>query len=175
MDSQQISLTSCFRNWNDQLVQLAAGRLSPNLRKHVDPEDIVQSVFRTVWRRQEAGSIELAERPKVWQLFKRIVTLKACKAARYHRAACRDQQREVRNVDVSCQSTFTAKVECKQIIALMKEGLSSTHGKMLDLRLEGHSVAYIATELGVARQTVYRGLQLLHDRFESLSGNGEWR
>lgn len=165
------SLSHCFRIWQGRLEAIADEQLSPGIQRRVAPEDIVQSAFRTIWRRQEAGTIELENRGRAWALLKKITRLKAIRIARHHRARCRDERRDTADDHLpSKEKSVDVQIELQQMMEKLKASVPSVVGRILELRLEGHSVAFIAKELGIARQTVYRGIQLLHDRYERLFG-----
>ncbi len=51
-------------------------------------------------------------------------------------------------------------------IETLLQGLPTLHCRVLELRLGGYSVAEIAAQLHVARQTVYRAMNVLQDRLE---------
>src|SRR3954464_3897514 len=48
-----------FHRYVGQLVGLASGRLAGLLRAQADPEDVVQSVFRSFFTRQQQGQFDL--------------------------------------------------------------------------------------------------------------------
>jgi RNA polymerase sigma-70 factor (ECF subfamily) len=48
-----------FDRYACRLVGLAADRLPRALQAKLDPEDVVQSVFRSFFRRQQAGSYQI--------------------------------------------------------------------------------------------------------------------
>jgi transcriptional regulator len=50
------------------------------------------------------------------------------------------------------------------LIEGLLRGLPDLYAQILPLRLQGHSVAEIAEQLGVARQNVYRALEVLQRR-----------
>ncbi|HEX8527306.1 MAG TPA: hypothetical protein VF689_10070, partial [Allosphingosinicella sp.] len=78
-----------------RLVALARGRMSSRLQAKVAPEDVLQSVMRTFFRRLDAGEVELRGWAGQWG-FLPLATLRKCQknSARYA-AASRDLGREV--------------------------------------------------------------------------------
>ncbi len=67
--------------WNryfDRAVRLANSKLSPQVRKMADGEDIALSAFQSLFRRAKAGQFDrLADRDDLWQLLSRITRRKA--------------------------------------------------------------------------------------------------
>lgn len=67
-----------------------AAQAAPDLQRRIDPDDIVQSVFRTFFRRAAAGQYEVPAGEELWKLFLVIGPNKVRAVAAHHRAARRD-------------------------------------------------------------------------------------
>src|SRR5689334_16179397 len=87
----------------DGLFELYAGRLAAVAKRHLsrrlaaraDGADVVQSAFRTFYRRNAAGRLRVANSRHLWLLLVRITVLKARAKGRHHAAAARDAAAEV--------------------------------------------------------------------------------
>src|SRR5437870_434016 len=66
-----------FRRFARRLVGLARQRLDARLRQKLDPEDVVQSVFRSFFSRQAGGQFDLDDWDGVWALLT-LITLRKC-------------------------------------------------------------------------------------------------
>lgn len=158
-----------FDRFSDRLVRLADQHLNRKLAGRVDGEDVVQSVFRTFFRRGTEGEFHIDSSAQLWQLLVRITILKARAKARHHTAAMRSTAAE----DAETAALFDlttpepgpedALVLIEQVDALLKN-LPPLYGQLLGLRLHGHTATDAADELGVSRQTVHRALNLLQER-----------
>src|SRR5882672_9712028 len=73
-----------FDRYSERLVRLAEKHLSRRLAGRVAGEDVVQSVFRTFFRRGADGEFKLDGSAQLWQLLVRITVLKARAKARHH-------------------------------------------------------------------------------------------
>lgn len=162
-----------FAYFAERLSRLAEQHLSRKLAGRVDGDDVVQSVFRTFFRRSARGDFKIDSSAQLWQLLVKITITKARAQGRYHTAATRDVAAEQRGAD---EDWLIATVDrdpgpedavmlMDEIEALLK-GLPSLYCQVLEMRLQGHSVAEVAAQLGVSRQTVYRALELLQHRLE---------
>src|SRR5262245_13984719 len=80
--------------YTQRLLALARRRLPDRLRTRVDPEDIVQSVYRSFFQRLNEGRFSFEESADVWRLLAAMTYQKAKRAHRFHRQQCRDVQRE---------------------------------------------------------------------------------
>jgi RNA polymerase sigma-70 factor (ECF subfamily) len=160
-----------FARYAQRLVRLADQHLSRKLAGRVDGEDVVQSVFRTFFRRSDRGEFRIDSSAQIWQLLVKITIRKARAKARHHTADRRDAGAEVRGGDdaplaeaaAHDPSPEEAAVFVDQIESLLR-GLPELYCHILDMRLQGHGVTDIAPRLGVSRQTVYRALDLLQQR-----------
>lgn len=164
-DSQAIE--RFFNEYSRKLVKLASNHIHPALRKRFDGEDVVQSVFRTFFRRHEQGKFEIAHSEQLWQL---LVTLTLCKTrshARKHTADRRDARVERSPAEdrlVDQEPSSADALALQEEIDLVLSGLPDRAGEMLAMRLAGTSKTEIAGELNVSRQTVHRVLKLLEER-----------
>src|SRR5215831_12425756 len=82
--------TQLYLRYASRLHALAAAQCGSDLATRVDPEDIVQSVFRTFFRRAAQGHYDVPEEEELWKLFLVIALHKIRDTASYHRAAKRD-------------------------------------------------------------------------------------
>ena len=64
--------------------------VSSSLSSRVDPEDIVQSVFRTFFRRASEGQYQVPSGEELWKLLLAISLNKVRSVGQFHRAAKRD-------------------------------------------------------------------------------------
>src|SRR5438477_10679571 len=82
--------TLLYRRYAGRLHALAAAQRAPILAARVDPEDIVQSVFRTFFRRAAQGHYDVPEGEEIWKLLLVIALNKIRAVGAFHRAARRD-------------------------------------------------------------------------------------
>jgi RNA polymerase sigma factor (sigma-70 family) len=168
---EQQAAEQLFGRYAQRLVSLAEQHLSRKLAGRVDGEDVVQSVFRTFFRRSAEGEFRIDTSAQIWRLLVRITLLKARAKGRYHTADKRNAAAEqpVPADDWLLQATAhepapeEAVILVDQIEALLRDQ-PPLHSQVLERRLQGHNVSDIAAELRVSRQTVHRVLNLLQRR-----------
>src|SRR5689334_17158468 len=83
-----------FDRFTRRLVGLARRQLGDLLRHKVDPEDVVQSVYKSFLLRYGAEMLAGQDEEGLWALLARITLRKCADRARYHRAGRRDSARE---------------------------------------------------------------------------------
>jgi RNA polymerase sigma factor (sigma-70 family) len=160
-----------FARYAQRLTCLAGQQLSRKLAARLDGADVVQSVFRTFFRRSAAGEFRIDTSDELWRLLVQITLQKARAYGRQHTAGLRDVAAEAPGGGAELLMKAVAHdpgpEEAAALIDQIEEllrGLPALYRVLLELRLAGHSVSDIATRLGISRRTVHRGLNLLQQR-----------
>jgi RNA polymerase sigma factor (sigma-70 family) len=160
-----------FARYAQRLILLAEQHLSRKLAARLDGADVVQSVFRTFFRRSAAGEFRIDSSAELWRLLVQITLRKARAYGRQHTAGLRDVSAEAPGggaaflIDAVAHEPGPEEAAAlvDQIQELLR-GLPALYCDLLQLRLEGHSMSDTAAKLGVSRRTVHRGLELLQQR-----------
>src|SRR5437879_3375640 len=83
-----------FRRYAERLLALARSRLSARLARHVDPEDVVQSAFRSFFTGARADRFALRRSGDLWRLLVAITLHKLQHQVERHTAGKRTAVRE---------------------------------------------------------------------------------
>ncbi|HKB36945.1 MAG TPA: sigma-70 family RNA polymerase sigma factor [Gemmataceae bacterium] len=162
-----------FARYAARLARLAERHLTREMAARTDGEDVVQSVFRTFFQRNARGEFRIDTSAHLWRLLATITLCKVRTQARRHTAAVRDVSAEVPDADPALAAALSREPGPEEAALLSEEietvlrGLPERYAEILNLRLEGYSVAEIGTRLSLSRQTVYRALDLLQERLEA--------
>ncbi len=165
---------SLYMRYASRLLSLAHNRTSADLATRVDPEDIVQSVFRTFFRRASAGQYDVPEGEELWKLLLVIALNKVRAQGNFHRAARRDVGRTQTlplDENVNEQSGWLAEQILQMSIDEIVVNLPESSRQIIRLRIEGHSVQEIADRIRRSKRTIERVLQSF--RTELLASIGE--
>src|SRR4051794_35936360 len=85
-----------LRRYSARLIALARSRLfDPQLRQKLDPEDVVQSVWRTFYRRHQHKTFEVANWDALWGLLVTLTVYRVCRWNEHYQAQKRSLEREV--------------------------------------------------------------------------------
>jgi len=150
----------------DQLVGLARRHLNQKLAGRVDPEDIVQSAFRTFFWRARDGQFNFAEQDDMIKLLVRITMNKTLRQVAHHRAAKRNPGKEVA-ADVEgaqireiLDSEPTAEVATEFLdqVEHLFTRIPPFARQIIELRLQGHSNEEICALLGTYDKKIRRAL-----------------
>jgi RNA polymerase sigma-70 factor (ECF subfamily) len=159
-----------FARYSERLLPLARQHLGRKLAGRADAEDVVQSAFRTFFRRISRGEFHIDGSARLWRLLVRITLMKARATARRHTAAVRDVGREEPGGDAWFHETIAldprpedAAAVADQIEQLLT-GLPPLFGEVLERLLAGESKSDVARAVGLSRPTVYECVRVLQRR-----------
>jgi RNA polymerase sigma-70 factor, ECF subfamily len=171
---EQEAATALYLRYADRLEALAKANTGAALAVRIDPEDVVQSVFRTFFRRASEGQYDVPEGEELWQLFLVISLNKIRSLASYHRAAKRDVGTTVAldPSDLPFSSQQRSQQKAMQVLELIVEEslgkLPQIQQTMIRLRIEGYEVAEIAEATERSKRSVERVLQQFRSRLGRL-------
>jgi RNA polymerase sigma-70 factor (ECF subfamily) len=172
-----------FRRFTRRLTALAHSRLNAAMRQKVDPEDVLQSVYRSFFRRHAEGEFDLDGWDGLWGLLTRITLRKCGHQVQHFRAACRDVRREgaggpttdASEHDWECLAREPTPPEAAVLAETVEGLLRSLEGRdreIVSLALQGYTVAEITEQLGRPQRTVYRLLGRVKERLLGAQDNG---
>src|SRR5215467_4234448 len=142
--------TQLYLRYADRLHALAVKQCAPDLARRVDPEDIVQSVFRTFFRRASLGHYTIPDGEEIWKLLLVIALNKVRAVGAFHRAAKRDVRRTSggeafeRAVESQYRRGEDALSLLRIVVEELLESQPEAHRQMIELRIEGYEMNDIA-------------------------------
>lgn len=163
-EGEQDAATQLFLRYASRLQSLAASQTSTTLTSRFDPEDVVQSVFRTFFRRASSGLYDVPEGDELWQLLLVLALNKIRSLGTYHRAQKRDVGRTTRPTDLgSLESTREGREGeeasmriLKMVVEEFLDRQPPTHSQVARMRMEGYQVEEIAVATKRSKRTVER-------------------
>lgn len=167
---QEDAATTLYLRYAARLRALAVSQCSSELTRRVEPDDIVQSVFRTFFRRVSQGRYDVPAGQELWRLFLVIAINKIREAWGFHRAAKRDVRRSVEGqrfelaMEAESGPDDVARATLRMVIDDVLADLPASHRQIVELRIEEHDVASIAGNTKRSKRTVERVLQQFRDK-----------
>lgn len=146
-----------------QLVALALRHIDAGLRHKVDPEDLVQSAYKSFFSRYGGGNLVIENWNSLWGLLTLIAVRKCAERAAYHRAERRDVAREAAPLPEDAaralepfgrEPTPLEAALLSETIGQLFAGLDEDERPVLELSLQGYSTREISERLGWAERTV---------------------
>lgn len=152
-----------YRRYAQRLAALAERQIGDRLRRQVGPDDIVQSVFRTFFRRAANGEYHIDHSNSLWNLLMTIALNKIRKKGR---------KRDVPVVDIAAIEDVARDPTPEETTALLDElefvlmGCEATDAEIMRLCIQGYSSTEIADKVGCSRWTTRRVLDRIGTRLE---------
>jgi RNA polymerase sigma-70 factor (ECF subfamily) len=169
-----------FDRFAEQLIALARSHLSAKMSQRIDPEDVVQSAYRSFFDRARKGSLNFENGGDVWRLLVAMTLHKLRDQVDWQTAAKRSVNAEVSfgsedslfgihpNALSRNPSPVMAAVLADELTGIM-QNLEPVQRRMLELRLQGHNLYEIAEATQFTQRTVRRVLdrvkELLKERY----------
>lgn len=167
---QQDAATELYLRYAQRLRSLVRARCSPQLARRLEPDDIVQSVFRRFFRRVLQGNYDVPPGEELWGLLLVIALNKIRTEESFHRAGKRDVRLCSETPDPSVMQSFTDD-DAAHLQLCIEDALTQLpeqHRQMVELRIQGHEVSEIALHSGRSKRTVERILQDVRARLRRL-------
>lgn len=156
-----------FQRFVRKLVRLARRQFDAALGRKVDPEDVVQSAFKSFFLRYGVGKLEVRDWDNLWGLLT-IITLRKClDRVEYHHAERRDVQREAaaRPGTAGTEPWWEAVAReprpeeaavLAETVELLLRGLEEDDRPILEMSLQGYTTQEISEHLGRPERSVRR-------------------
>lgn len=166
--------TEVVQRFTRRLVGLASARLPDSLNAKVDPEDVVQSVFKSFFRRHCDGQFTLESWDNMWTLLTVLTVRKCGHRIDQYLAARRDVRRESRPAPTD-ESSVTDQIadpaptalETLLLIETVEQvvrSLKEEDRPIVALRLQGFSVKEISDQTGRSERTIHRALESVREQ-----------
>jgi RNA polymerase sigma-70 factor (ECF subfamily) len=171
---EQDAATEIHARYAERLEALVSSQTAADLKTRFDPEDVVQSVFRTLFRRVSHGLYDVPAGEELWQLLLVLALNKTRKLASFHRAQKRDVGKTHGSEKLAhlLQQGDGRDEAAHQMLQLVVEDLVSdlpdAHRQIIKLRIEGYRTEDISQATERSKRTVERVLQEFRQKLSTL-------
>ena len=174
---QDAAADEIFRRFASRLLALARCRFVGPFKHKVDAEDVVQSAYKSFFRRYGTGDLAVDGWDGLWGLLALITVRKCAERVAYHRAECRDVGREVSAPAGDEDAVPWLETLGREPSPLDEAVLSETVDQLfarldederpiLELSLQGYTTQEISEQLGSPERTVRRLRERIRKRLE---------
>ena len=164
-----------------KLLNLVGRHLADRFNSRLDPDDVVQSVFRSIFRLTREGRFEFEDDSDFWKLLLTMALNKVRNTVRHHQAGKRDPALEsvstsADGVDgyligrLGSQPSIQEIVSFADMLEQILERLDTDEQLLIQYRIEGYTQKEIAEKLGVDDRTVRRMFAQIRTRGAQLLG-----
>ena len=172
-----------FDKYCERLMRLAKRRIGQRMASRFDPEDVIQSAFRTFFKRMKNDEFKFEQEEDLFKLLVRLTVRKTLRQIVHHQAAKRSPTSEMS--DGSDDSQLLAQVAGNAPppdleVAMLEEfeqlmnSLSPMEQQVVQLKVEGYSTVEIAEKLGSYDRKIRRVLERIesvaHSKAEAVEG-----
>lgn len=174
-NGEQQAATDLFLRYSDRLLNLARNNTSAQLSPRFDPEDVVQSVFRSFFRRVSDGAYDVPPGEELWRLLLVLSLNKVRSLARFHRAKKRSVEATLAGEDYAdmVEEFSVPDPQPRQILEMVVDrilgDLPSSQRDIVERRIQGESVVDIAAHTQRSRRTVERVIKKFRDQISELN------
>ncbi len=177
-EGDQLAAEELFAQYVQRLTQLARSRLSPKLAQRLDPEDVVNSAYRSFFVVAKQGRFALKRSGDLWRLLVRMTLNKLYRSAAHHQAEMRSVKREYWPAEsaaweaemLSREPAPDMAAALAEELELLMHELTPLGRRVLELRLQGETLEAIAEDVERSERTVRRVLESVRKRFTQRRG-----
>lgn len=160
-----------FHRYVERLLALARSRMSTKLHRRIDPDDVVQSAYRSFFVHARKEEYVLQRAGDLWRLLASITLHKLYKQAERHTAARRSIAREIAEDErlallASLEPTPAQAAALAEQLHLATAALTDAERGAIIAHLQGDTVETIAVRIGKAPRTVRRLLSQSRAKLE---------
>jgi RNA polymerase sigma-70 factor, ECF subfamily len=167
-----------FEQFSRRLIGLARCHLDAALKHKVDPEDVVQSAYKSFFLRYGDQPLASQGSDALWSLLTLITLRKCADRARYYRAERRDVSQEVPSAAadgteswreaVGREPTPEHAVVLTETVEQVLRSIDADERPIIELSLQGYSTQEISEQLGRAERSVRRLRERIRKQLERL-------
>ncbi len=182
-EGEEVAATLLHERYLNKLLNLVGRHLADRFNSRLDPDDVVQSVFRSIFRLTREGRFEFEGDSAFWKLLLTMALNKVRNTVRHHQAGKRDPK--VESVSISSdgvdgyivnrlgsQPSIQEIVSFADMLERVLERLDPDQQLLIQYRIEGYTQKEIAEKLSVDDRTVRRMFASIRNRGEELLGDG---
>lgn len=169
-DGDQDAAHVLYKRYVQRVFGLVDSKLGAKLRATTDAEDIVQSVFRSMFRGVQAGNYEVEPGSTLWNLLAVISLTKLRRRAHHQTAQRRDVDRLVSLQTVADGEAMDVSTDEFLEICVREtmQKLRPSDRKILLLRIQGFTLTEISEKTSLSCRTIARRLRTSRKHLASL-------
>ena len=157
-DGDEDAAELLYNRYARRVLGLVKSQMSEKLSSATEPDDLVQSVFKSFFRKVQTGVYNAPPGRTLWNLIAVVAVNKVIRSANYHTAQCRDLERalplEISGDAIDKKTADDLSIYVRELL----EQLRPQDLQIANLRIDGHSVEEIATKVDRALRSVERSL-----------------
>lgn len=175
---EHAAASEVFLRYTHRLLGLARKHLDARLAAKVEPEDIVQSAYKSFFQRHQDGDFQITSWDNLWGLLTVITVRKCADRAVFFTAEKRNLHREAGQGTEAAPAPWQLAVdrepspeEAMVLSETVEELFRSIHDEderaILELSLQGYTTQEISEKIGRAERSVRRLRERIRQQLEA--------
>jgi RNA polymerase sigma-70 factor (ECF subfamily) len=170
------SSRAIFELFTHRLVALARNHLHVQIQQKVDPEDVVQSAYKSFFLRYGEDALGAQKLDELWGLLSLITLRKCADRVRHFTTGRRDLAREAENDTDGGPESWREAIDREptpeqaavlaETVEQMLAALAPPERPIVELSLQGYSTREVSEQLGRAERSVRRVRERVRERLE---------
>jgi RNA polymerase sigma-70 factor (ECF subfamily) len=170
------SSRALFELFTQRLIALARSHLHIRLQRKVDPEDVVQSAYKSFFVRYGEDVLRAQKLDDLWSLLSLITLRKCADRVRHYTTDRRNLAREAGNSHADDAETWREAIDREptpdeaavlaETVEQMLSELAPPERPIVELSLQGYSTREVSERLGRAERSVRRVRERVRERLE---------
>ena len=176
-NGDETAATELFDRYVNRLIGLARSKLSDKMRRRVEPEDVVQSAYRSFFRKAGGDQYTLENSGDLWKLMAAITVSKVRGQVEFHTAKKRGVYTEesvagqaadfhINPIAIAEDPTPDDAATVVEELQELMQRLDPLHRQILELALQNFDVNEISVKVERSNRTVRRALQMVRESLE---------
>jgi RNA polymerase sigma-70 factor (ECF subfamily) len=165
-----------FELFTQRLIALARSHLHIQIQRKVDPEDVVQSAYKSFFLRYGEVAFGAQKLDELWSLLSLITLRKCADRVRHYTTDRRNLAREAANQAADDVETWREAIDREptpeqaavlaETVEHMLAELTPPERPIVELSLQGYSTREVSERLGRAERSVRRVRERVRERLE---------
>jgi RNA polymerase sigma-70 factor (ECF subfamily) len=165
-----------FELYTHRLIALARNHLHIQLQQKVDPEDVVQSAYKSFFLRYGESALGTQKLDDLWGLLSLITLRKCADRVRHYTTGRRNLAREAEDQSpdgteiwreaIDREPTPEQAAVLAETVEQMLAALAPLERPIVELSLQGYSTREVSERLGRAERSVRRVRERVRERLE---------
>jgi RNA polymerase sigma-70 factor (ECF subfamily) len=170
------SSRALFELFTQRLIALARSHLHIRLQRKVDPEDVVQSAYKSFFLRYGEEVLASQKLDDLWSLLSLITLRKCADRVRHYTTGRRNLAREAGSATADDAETWREAIDREptpeqaavlaETVEQMLAGLAPPERPIVELSLQGFTTREVSERLGRAERSVRRVRERVRERLE---------
>ena len=159
-----------------ELVRLASSKISRKFNGKVEPEDVVQSVFKSFFARHKDGRVYPQNWNEMWSLLATMTVRKCYRSTEKYLSNKRSVSREI-SLNVNSHHSFGVEDRLpnamevmifEETLASLLEPMTDLQKQIIALKLSGFTKSEISKKVGRTERTVYRAFNVIRRQLQKI-------